>query len=344
MHGSVALKGVSLRRRLTVSVLALVSVLASSFTAQAQLTFQPFPTELNTYGDQLIYFYDLRPDRTTFLTVGNTSASDVVLEIVFYSQSLQRITEQVVVLPAFGARVVDPGQSQGVAGTAGLVVMTPITSEVDNTPIVPPRPLVGGFSIVNQTLGAGTGGNPFGRLALNRTGADLETRGEPGATVDGLTVVYQNALPASPCLDPLVPACGRSSLTFPVYFDPNTLSPADQDGNRLFFASFSDQYAAPVGPKGALRFNIIPDPVETQATFYNASGGAPLLTTVLTVSGVRFETLQGLAGETPFTSSGRLEITYPFAGLSNSDNFFGMASQSLGTFAIGQRLVPTDFP
>jgi len=322
---------------MTVSALALVSVLTSSVIAQAQLAFQPFPTEINTYGDQLIFFYDVRPARTTFLTVGNTSASDVVLEIVFYSQSLERITEQVVVLPAFGASVLDPGQRQGVPGTAGLVVMTPVTSEVDHTPIVPPRPLVGGFSIVNQTLGAGTGGNPFGRLALNRTGADLETRGSPGATVDGVNVVYQNALPSSP-------SGGRSSLTFPVYFNPNTLSPADQDGNRLFFASFSDQYAAPVGPLGAARFNIIPDTVETQATFYDASGGAPLLVTALTVSGVRFETLQGLAGGTPFTSSGRLEITYPLAGLSDSDNFFGMASQSLGTFAIGQRLVPTDFP
>jgi hypothetical protein len=321
---------------MAVSALALVSVLASSVTARAQLLFPPFPTETNTYGDQLIYFYDLRPARTTFLTVGNPSASGVVLEIVFYSQSLERITEQVVVLPAFGATVLDPGQSQGVPGTAGLVVMTPITSEVDNTPIVPQRPLVGGFSIVNQTLGAGTGGNPFGRLALKRTGADLETRATPGATVDGLTVVYQNTLPSSP-------GNGLSSLTFPVYFNPNTLSPADQDGNRLFFASFSDQYAAPVGPLGAARFNIVPDPVDTQATFYNASGGAPLLITTLTVSGVRFETLQSLAGGTPLTSSGRLEISYPFAGLSDADNFFGMASQSLGTFAIGQRLVPTDF-
>jgi hypothetical protein len=161
--------------------------------------------------------------------------------------------------------------------------------------------------------------------------------------VDGLTVAYQNVLPSSPCLDPLVPACGDSSLTFPVYFNPNTLSPPEQDGNRLFFASFSDQYAAPVGPKGAARFNIIPDTVETQATFYSASGGDPLLATTLTVSGVRFETLQGLAGGDPFTSSGRLDITYPFEGLDDSDNFFGMASQALGTFAIGQRLVPTDF-
>jgi hypothetical protein len=63
----------------------------------------------------------------------------------------------------------------------------------------------------------------------------------------------------------------------------------------------------------------------------------------LTVSGVRFETLQSLAGATPFASSGRFEISYPLAGLTNADNFFGMASQSLGTFAIGQRLVPTDF-
>ena len=71
-----------------------VSALASrerlgveSVTAQAQLLFPPFPTETNTYGDQLIYFYDLRPARTTFLTVGNPSAKwRRSRSIVFYSQ------------------------------------------------------------------------------------------------------------------------------------------------------------------------------------------------------------------------------------------------------------------
>jgi hypothetical protein len=336
MNGSVPSKGASSRRRMAVSALALVSLLASSITAQAQLLFPPFPTETNTYGDQLVYFYDVRPARTTFLTVGNPSGSAVLLEIVYYSQGLERITEQVVTLPALGSTVLDPGQSQGVANTAGLAVMTPIVSEADHTPIVPPRPLVGGFSIVNQTLGAGTGGNPFGRLALSQTGADLERRAEPGATVNGVNVRYQNIAPSTP-FD------GRSSLTFPVYFNPNTLSPPQLDGNRLFFASFADRYFATIGPGGAPRFNITPDPVDTTATFFSSSGGAPLLVTTLTVSGVRLETLQGLAGDVQFTSGGRLDISYPLPGLTSSDNFFGMASQSLGTFAIGQRLVPTDF-
>lgn len=318
------------------SALALASVLASSVTARAQLLFPPFPTETNTYGDQLIYFYDARPDRTTFLTVGNPGATDVLTEMVFYSQSLVRLTEQVVTLPAFGSTVLDPGQTQGVAGTAGLVVITPITSDADHTPIVPPRPLVGGFSIVNLILGAGTGGNPFGRLALSQTGADLERRAAPGAAVNGVNVRYQNI--AVSTFDD-----GRSSLTFPVYFNPNTLAPPGVDGNRLFFASFSDQYFATIGPGGAPRFNIVPDPVDTQATFYSSSGGTPLLVTTLTVGGVTLETLQGISGNFQFPSGGRLEIAYPLAGLTNNDNFFGMASQSLGTFAIGQRLVPTDF-
>lgn len=239
-------------------------------------------------------------------------------------------------LPAAGSTVLDPGQAQGVAGTAGLVVITPITSDADHTPIVPQRPLVGEFSIVNLTLGAGTGGNPFGRLALSQTGADLERRAAPGAAVNGVNVRYQNIAPSTP-------GGGRPSLTFPVYFNPNTLSPPGVDGNRLFFASFSDQYFALLGPGGAPRFNIVPDSVDTLATFYASSGGTPLVTTTLTVSGVKLETLQGVSGNFQFPSGGRLEISYPLPGLTSDDNFFGMASQSLGTFAIGQRLVPTDF-
>ncbi len=132
-------------------------------------------------------------------------------------------------------------------------------------------------------------------------------------------------------------------MTLPVYFNPATLAPPDQDGNRLFFAAFQDQYNAPVGPNGAGRFHVVPVAVNALASFFGSNDGQLIGTVPATVSGVRFDTLQGLSNGLPLTSSGRLEIVYPGRS-GGSQNFFGMASQSLGTFAVGQPFVPLVFP
>ena len=72
----------------------------------------------------------------------------------------------------------DPTSEGAVAGNGGLATVTPIMSETDHTPVVPPRPLVGGFTIVNTELGAGFGDNAFGRLALlGPPGAGQAARG-----------------------------------------------------------------------------------------------------------------------------------------------------------------------
>lgn len=317
----------------------LLCVTTAAPIAQAQPTFRNLTPEANTSGDQLVFFYDARPNRTTFLTVGNTTGAGVVLEVAFFSQTLQRVAEQVFVLPTGGAKVIDPTAISGVPTTAGLAFVTPIMSEVNHTPVVPNRPLVGGFTIVNTALGSGTGGNPFGRMAVPIATLNSQVpRGAPGAVVDGVALFYQLILPTAR-------ADGKPSLTLPVYFNPATLAPPDQDGNRLFFASFVDQYAAPVGPNGEARFNIGPVlvPVTAQASFFGATDGLLIATVPVAVPGVRFDSLQGISNGVALTSSGRLEILFP--GRSGVyENFFGMASQSLGTFAVGQPFVPIDFP
>jgi len=314
------------------SALALLSVVASAASVHAQPTYPIFPTDAGTFGDQLMFFYDTTTDHTTFMTVGNTNVTGIVIETVFYSSAtLQRVAERVSVIPAGGAEVIDPTTVTGVPGTAGIALVTPIVSEITHTPTVPVRPLVGGFTIVNVPLGSGTGQNPFGRLALV-AGGGVQPRAAAGATPDGIAVIYQNINPGQPA----------PSLTLPVYFNPTTLAPPEQDGNRVFLASFTDQYAAPVGPSAEARFNIVPINRSASATFFNGSTGTAILTTATPVSGVRFDTLQNLAGGATLDTAGRLELNVP-AQTTGFDNFFGMASQSLGTFSVGQRLVPVDF-
>lgn len=304
--------------------------------AQAQATFEGLPTAPGTSGDQLLYFYDQRPNRTTFFTVGNTQpTTGVTVEIVFYSQNFDtRLAETVIVIPGGGATVVDPASFAGVPGNGGLATVTPIVSETDHTPVVPPRPLVGGFTIVNLQLGAGFGDNAFGRLALQGPpGPGLAQRGAVGAAVDGASVSYQNFQPLTGV---------DAGLTLPVYFNPNTLAPADQDGNRVLLAAFNDAYGAPVGPGSSPRFNLAAITNGALVNFYNSGNGQKVVTNrPAPVTGVEFESLQSLSGNASFTSSGRLDFTLGAFNNAN-ESFFGTSSQSLGTFAGAQRLIPVD--
>ncbi len=330
-----------------VAGIALAGSLLANGMAWAQ--FPGLPTEPGTDGDQLVYFYDARPDHTTFLTIANTATTaSVILELVYYSGSLDsRIAETTLTLPGGGATVVDPsdparGGAAAVSGNAGLLVVTPITSETDHTPVVPPRPLVGGFSIVNTVLGAGFGDNPFGRLALTGApGAANAPRANPGDPVDGVNASYQS----------IQPRTTEPSITLPAYLNPNTLGKpptlgtGTDDGNRILLAAFRDQYAAAVGPGNAARFNLTPITVNATVSFFASSNGQKFVNTrAFSVSAVKLTTLQEMAGPgATFSSSGRLEVTVPAFG-QNVDSFFGTSGQSLGTFAFGQRLIAVDIP
>jgi len=324
--------------RAIVAGVILAASLLSSGLARAQQQFEGLPPAPGTSGDQLLFFYDVRPDRQTFLSVGNTSPqTGITLEIVFYSQEFDaRIAEQVIVVPGGGATIIDPTQAQGVSGNAGLATVTPIVSESDHTPVVPPRPLQGSFTIVNTTLGAGFGDNAFGRLALQGApGAGQFPRANAGDAVDGQNTFYQGIQPNPQ---------GTPSLTLPAYFNPETLAPPDVDGNRVLLAAFRDEYAAPVGPGNSPRFNLRSITNSSLVSFYNSGNGQRIVTNrQVSVSGVELDSLQSLAGLDSFTSGGRLELT---VGAFNSaqESFFGTYSQSLGTFAGGARLVPVDIP
>jgi hypothetical protein len=287
-------------------VLGVAVLLGSPCVSSAQTIGVP-----DVSGDQLLFVYDARTSRVPFLTVANPSDDTVFIDVAFYSQTLgERLGGGVIELGSAANRVIDPTSDfGGVAnGNAGLAVFTPVVSASDLTPVVPGEPIVGGFTLANTQLGSGFGENPFGRVAVTGSGA----RAAAGATVDGSTVSYERIAP--------------EILVVPVYFNPQTLAPPDNDGNRVVLVTFDDQYGTP--------FEVLGRSDSANARFFDGSG-FPVADTTVTVDGVLLSNLQAIAGGAEvLNSSGKV-----FFDVDPGDgNYFGLFSQSLGTFASGQRL------
>jgi hypothetical protein len=288
------------------SLIALLAALLAPVSALAQTIATP-----DVSGDQLLYIYDARTDRVPFLSVSNPSDDTVFVEVAFYPADLSaRLGDAVVELGSAANEIIDPTQfAGGVAnGNAGLAVLTPVVGPGDRTPVVPPRPLIGGFTLANLALGAGFGQNPFARFAVTGGGQPAA----PGSTVDGSAVRYERFTPGI--------------LGIPAYFNPDTLSPPENDGNRVLIAAFTDQYGVP--------FNVGPLSTSFTTTFFNATG-LRITEQPGQIAGVLLSDLQALAGGASIGgSSGKAFITID----AGNGNVFGLFAQSVGTFAAGQSM------
>lgn len=81
----------------------------------------------------------------SFFAVTNLANEPIVVETAFYMGTLNvRIMSEVRTIPGHGnLPIIDPTDATrfpGVAGTAGLVVVTPVVNTVDIRPVVPPSP------------------------------------------------------------------------------------------------------------------------------------------------------------------------------------------------------------
>lgn len=262
-------------------------------------------------GDQLLFVFDARPSRVSFLLLSNPGDAPVTVELALYPASLaSRLGATSITLAAAGHAVIDPGSVAGGAGAgnAGLAVATPIAGQGDPTPVVPPVPLTGSFTLANTALASAFGENAFGRLAVTSGGA----RAAAGSIVDGGSVKYQRIAPAV--------------LAIPVYFAPATLGPVENDGNRVVLAAFADRYAA--------GFSLAPADAAVDAVFFDG-GGVRVVERSLTVSGVLLSDLQSVAGpDRALSGSGKAFFAIDAPGAS----VLGVFSQSLGTFASGHRM------
>jgi hypothetical protein len=321
-----------LRPARKVALAALACAVVAMLAAAPGRAQSIIPTPGNS-GDQLIFFYDARTNRVPFLAVSNFAEQAVVVETVFYGQNLNVITTEVATIPARGALpTIDPTDTArfpGVNGNAGLVVVTAVQSMGDTTPVVPPAPsddtsagpLFGGFTLANLGLNAGFGQNPFARIAVDQNGQ----RAAAGSVVDGVATRYQNIAP--------------DVLTVPFYFNPQNLADPALDGNRIILGTFADTYNA-----GNFRIGA-PAPAISFDYIMENSAGAVLVDTSnnvqvvdpISVAGVHFNDLQSLAG--PLTLTGPGKVTFITTGaVPAGDNLFGLVSQAVGTFSVGQRM------
>lgn len=280
---------------------------------------QFFATTPATYGDQLFFFFDAREDRVPFLTVSNYADQSIDVQIAYYRQDMQVVLAvDSLTLPAAGHQVIDPNLISSVKGNAGLAVVTPVGGNPTQA-VVPPAqpgtngvpPLFGSFTLANTNLGSGFGQNPFARTAVDVNG----DRALDGSLIDGQNVAYQ--------------AFAADVLIIPSYFDPALLAPASEDGNRVMLAAFADDYTSG-------QWNMGPLTVDADAIF-NAVDGSNITRTDITVDGILFTDIQQMAGTTTLRGSGKVKVFLdrilpPFG------NIFGLFSQSLGTFSVGQRM------
>lgn len=293
-------------------LVSLWTVLALAGASVVPAGAQPTLGTPSVSGDQLIFLFDARPSRVTFLSVANVSDETVHVDVALYTADLTtRLVGETVSLAGAANTVIDPTSFGGGAagGNAGLAILTPVLGPQDTTPVVPPEPLVGGFTFANVSLASGFGQNPFARAAVRVASAESVT---PGTVVDGIDVLYERFAPGI--------------LTIPAYFDPATLAPPEDDGNRILIAAFADQYAGGFGVS----------PVQTQAavTFFN-NVGERIAENSVSVDGVFFSNLQAVAGGAMIDgSSGKVFFEFDAGG----GNVFGLFSQSIGTFAAGQRM------
>jgi len=294
-------------RRSLLFVLAQLSAALAATTARAQSTI----AVPDVRGDQILFVYDARPNRTSFLLVSNPGDDPVTVEVALYPASLDgKLASTTLELASAGHSVIDPASiaAGAAAGSAGLAVVTPIRSAGDPTPVVPSAPLAGSFTLANTALQSAFGENGFGRLAVGNGGS----RAAAGTAVDGSTVRYQRIAPAV--------------LAIPVYFAPASLGPAANDGNRVVLASFSDRYDG--------GFSIAPATAARDASFFGGNG-VRSAERALSVSGVLLSDLQSVAGpEAVLPGSGKVF----FAVSAPNANVLGVFSQSLGTFASGHRM------
>jgi hypothetical protein len=316
------------------AALAAIAAFSTSASADGYLPIVESATQLRTEqllapridGDQLFFFFDARAPRVPFLGISSLHGQDVTVNVQFRDESLAVLSSTDQTLPAFGHILIDPSQDQAVAGHFGLVMVTPIEAG-SRRPIVLEAPLVGGFTIANTQLGSGFGQNPFGRLAIRRsTGRRAKAGTVFGVGPEGQETAYQQIEPAA--------------LVMPFFFNPTTLAPPELDGNRILITAFCDIYRFK-DPNQLGHFDLRPVPnFAFQSTAIDSSTGMPilLLNHAPPVHGVLSTTLQDLAGAVELTGSGKVALALPDRDPNCRRNTFGLASQSLGTFAVGQTM------
>lgn len=236
-------------------------------------------------GDQLILYYDTRPNSDTFFIVRNEGTTSLTVQIALYGSTFALAASTNVTIPA-GGNQIELASSLKPGNQVGLILVHAINSQ--GKPIVS-RVLSGSLMAVNKGSRSGWGAQALARNAYS--GFSLPT---PGTVIDGTSVVLSNIQP--------------STLNLAAHFDPVGLNPKE-----LIFFTFNDVSSGVTSASVAWTL------------YAANSAGITTSQKAFTTSGVTTFTLDGLAGTSANGDEGSMLFTGNVFGAQNRLIFFAEA-------------------
>ncbi len=291
----------------------MLAVLVLWATAVQAGEIEPILETPDSYGDQVIYYFDARPDFTTFITLRNLSLLERTVNVLFYGQTFGTPLSKSFTLAGRTARIIDVGalRAEGLPAEPGVALAT-VVNEAGQ--LIASAALAGNFTVANLLTGSAFGAAAAGRSAVNANGVPIAT--------DSIIGVDTGVL------EPIRPG----SALLAGYYDPATLAPPSIGGNQLIFINFRDTYAPTYGAtSGSTSWNL-------EAV---ASNGVGFPDTTFTADGVTVTDLASVLGAGVNGSAGGIEFRAqsPGNGLTRLVYF----AESLGTFGTGYLLPLVQF-
>ena len=263
-----------------------------------------------SFGDQVIFYYDARPDFTTFIALRNGAEVNRTVQILFYGQAFGTPFSRIITIPARQLVILDVGGLRGDGLPAGAGVAIATTVDGSLRPIATAA-LAGNFTVANLLTGSAFGASGAARSALDDEGIPLIDETVIGPETGVLQAIRPN------------------TALLAAYYDPATLAPAANGGNQLVFVNFVDNYGESYTAASAFtRWNV----------FASASNGTAFPDGILTTEGVVVTTLQSILGPGANGSAGG--ITFVADDATIGVNRLVYFAEALGTFGTGYLLPP----
>jgi hypothetical protein len=268
------------------------------------------PSLPETTGDQVVFYYDARPDFTTFINLRNTGAEEITASVLFYGPSFSTPFSRAVTLAAGALTILDVGilRGNGLPAQTGAAFATIVNATG--------QPIAQGGLTGNSTVANLLTGSAFGAAGLARTArnGDFE-RPDKGAVIgDEFRFAPLKA----------------DGYLLAAYYDPASLAPVSSSGNQLIFLAFEDEYVptyrATIGST-------------TWRAITTRGNGAPVSDTEFTANGVTVTDIASVAGPGVNGSSGSMVLLRGGSPPSRQSDVVYF-TESLGTFGTGYLLPP----
>jgi hypothetical protein len=307
--------------KLATLVIALTILAATALPGQAGVLINPNAINRpDGQGDQVIFYYDTRPNFTTFINLHNDSSADVTVRVLFYGPSLSSPLTRNYTIADGGTHIIDVGALASadppLPAQFGVAIATAVN---DEGKAIVSHGLSGNFTVANLQVHSAWGAPGAARSAFVSAEALVAPISSPlafGTVIDGLSVE----------LPPIQPTTAQLA----VYYNPETLESPAAGGNQLIFITFEDV------PSDVYSAQVAITVWSVSGTRENGSAVGP--STPFNASGVTVSDLATVAGSGVNGSSGSLTFeAIPSGAPINRLIFF---TETLGTFGTGFLLPP----